>query len=163
MGEATTKTQALRETVTVVDRDQLISFQQEDPAIQGLVGARKTARRGNKTASFEKIKIIVYLRFEDPGRNISIKQVVLPKSLRGYVMEVPQKSSRFAAFELLYGRTIHISRELWTKEIEEPDVKSSYEDVTCGNDSTTPCRLLVRSYRRLRRSRSTIMTGRQGG
>ncbi|GFO08796.1 Zinc finger protein [Plakobranchus ocellatus] len=43
--------------------------------------------------------------------------------------EVPQESTHFAPFELLYGRTVrgpmHILRELWTKEIEEPDVKSS--------------------------------------
>ncbi|GFO27105.1 Zinc finger protein [Plakobranchus ocellatus] len=37
--------------------------------------------------------------------------------------EVPQESTHFAPFEL------HILRELWTKEIEEPDVKSSYEYV----------------------------------
>ncbi|GFO50080.1 Pol polyprotein [Plakobranchus ocellatus] len=47
--------------------------------------------------------------------------------------EVPQESTHFAPFELLYGRNVrgpmHILRELWTKEIEEPDVKSSYEYV----------------------------------
>ncbi|GFN90024.1 gypsy retrotransposon integrase-like protein 1 [Plakobranchus ocellatus] len=47
--------------------------------------------------------------------------------------EVPQESTHFAPFELLYGKTargpMHILRELWTKEIEEPDVKSSYEYV----------------------------------
>ncbi|GFO34008.1 Zinc finger protein [Plakobranchus ocellatus] len=47
--------------------------------------------------------------------------------------KVPQESTHFAPFELLYGRTVrgpmHILRELWTKEIEEPDVKSSYEYV----------------------------------
>ncbi|GFO06086.1 Zinc finger protein [Plakobranchus ocellatus] len=47
--------------------------------------------------------------------------------------EVPQESTHFAPFELLYGRTVrgpmHILRELWTKEIEEADVKSSYECV----------------------------------
>ncbi|GFO29996.1 hypothetical protein PoB_005650100 [Plakobranchus ocellatus] len=47
--------------------------------------------------------------------------------------EVPQESTHFAPFELLYGGLcagpMHILRELWTKEIEEPDVKSSYEYV----------------------------------
>ncbi|GFN90481.1 Zinc finger protein [Plakobranchus ocellatus] len=47
--------------------------------------------------------------------------------------EVPQESTHFAPFELLYGRAVrgpmHIQPELWTKEIEEPDVKSSYEYV----------------------------------
>ncbi|GFR79431.1 Pol polyprotein [Elysia marginata] len=45
--------------------------------------------------------------------------------------EVPQEPTHFAPFELLYGRTVrgpmHILRELWTKDIEEPEVKSSYE------------------------------------
>ncbi|GFO36278.1 Zinc finger protein [Plakobranchus ocellatus] len=47
--------------------------------------------------------------------------------------EVPQESTHFAPFELLYWRTVrgpmHILRELWMKEIEEPEVKSSYEYV----------------------------------
>ncbi|GFN85107.1 Zinc finger protein [Plakobranchus ocellatus] len=47
--------------------------------------------------------------------------------------EVPQTSNRFVSFELLYRRTVrgamHILRELWRKEVEEPDVKSSYEYV----------------------------------
>ncbi|GFO28529.1 gypsy retrotransposon integrase-like protein 1 [Plakobranchus ocellatus] len=47
--------------------------------------------------------------------------------------EMPQESTHFDPFELLYGRTVrgsmHIIRELWTKKIEEPDVKSSYEYV----------------------------------
>ncbi|GFO00924.1 Zinc finger protein [Plakobranchus ocellatus] len=47
--------------------------------------------------------------------------------------EVPQESTHFVPLELLYGRTVrgpmHILRELWTKEIEEPDVKSSYKDI----------------------------------
>ncbi|GFR71516.1 zinc finger protein [Elysia marginata] len=47
--------------------------------------------------------------------------------------EVPQESTHFARFELLYGRTVrgpmHILRVLWTKDIEEPNVKSSYEYV----------------------------------
>ncbi|GFR70659.1 zinc finger protein [Elysia marginata] len=47
--------------------------------------------------------------------------------------EMPQESTHFAPFELLYGRTVrgpmHILRELWTKDIEEPEVKTSYEYV----------------------------------
>ncbi|GFS20572.1 Gypsy retrotransposon integrase-like protein 1 [Elysia marginata] len=43
--------------------------------------------------------------------------------------EVPQESTHFAPFELLYRRTVHILRELWTKDIEEPEVKTSYEYV----------------------------------
>ncbi|GFN86556.1 Zinc finger protein [Plakobranchus ocellatus] len=63
-----------------------------------------------------------------------------PRQLHWYInpllfayREVPQESMHFAPFELLYGRTVrgpmHILRELWTKEIDEPDVKSSYEYV----------------------------------
>ncbi|GFN76477.1 hypothetical protein PoB_000298300 [Plakobranchus ocellatus] len=58
MGAATTRAQTWRETATSqlptvkrhtgVDREQLISLQQEDPAIQELVNAKKTARRGKK-------------------------------------------------------------------------------------------------------------------
>ncbi|GFS27674.1 zinc finger protein [Elysia marginata] len=44
--------------------------------------------------------------------------------------EVPQESTHFAPFELLYGRTVRgpmrILRELWTKDIEEPEVKISF-------------------------------------
>ncbi|GFN95522.1 hypothetical protein PoB_002202800 [Plakobranchus ocellatus] len=43
-----------------VNRDKLISFHQEDSAIQGLVVVKKAAPRGNKTCSFQKIKGIVY-------------------------------------------------------------------------------------------------------
>ncbi|GFO13845.1 hypothetical protein PoB_004035000 [Plakobranchus ocellatus] len=65
---AMTRPQALREMTirplrvhTVerhggVHRDQLISLQQEDPKIQGLMCAKKTSRVWNKIVSFEKIK-----------------------------------------------------------------------------------------------------------
>ena len=47
--------------------------------------------------------------------------------------EVPQESTGFSPFELLYGRTVrgpmHILKELWTKEIETPEVKNSYQYV----------------------------------
>ncbi|GFO19357.1 gypsy retrotransposon integrase-like protein 1 [Plakobranchus ocellatus] len=280
VGEATTRAQAKREAVTKplrvpdierhigVDREQLIKLQQEDPRILALVDAGRTWRRGGKIVSFEKARGIVYRRYEDLGRNVDVKQVVLPKPLREYVTsrvaidlvgpinppseaghrfirtlvdyatrfaeavplrkidtesvaealvdiysrlgvleevlsdqgtqfildcmkevcrflgikqkttipyhpmcnglvesfnatlktclrrlcseqprqwhryinpllfayrEVPQESMHFVPFELLYGRTVrgpmHILRELWTKEIEEPDVKSSYEYV----------------------------------
>ncbi len=45
--------------------------------------------------------------------------------------EVPQGSTGFAPFELLYGRTVcgpmMILKQLWTEEVEDPDVKTSYE------------------------------------
>ena len=47
--------------------------------------------------------------------------------------EVPQASTGFSPFELLYGRTargpIQILKELWTKEVQEEDVKASYQYV----------------------------------
>ena len=47
--------------------------------------------------------------------------------------EVPQESTGFSPFELLYGRALRgpmtILKELWTKEVEEPEVKNSYQYV----------------------------------
>ena len=48
--------------------------------------------------------------------------------------EVPQESTGFSPFQLLYGRSVRgpgtILKELWTKEVNIPEVKSSYEYVT---------------------------------
>ena len=47
--------------------------------------------------------------------------------------EVPQESTGFSPFELLYGRAVRgpmcILKELWTNELKEPKVKSSYQYV----------------------------------
>lgn len=47
--------------------------------------------------------------------------------------EVPHESTGFAPFELLYGRTVRgplqILKELWTENIEEEDIRNSYEYV----------------------------------
>ena len=47
--------------------------------------------------------------------------------------EVPQESTGFSLFELLYGRAVRgpmtILKQLWTKEVEEPEVKNSYQYV----------------------------------
>ena len=47
--------------------------------------------------------------------------------------EVPQESTGFAPFELLYGRAVRgpmcILKELWTSDIEEPEVKNRYQYV----------------------------------
>ncbi|GFS18305.1 zinc finger protein [Elysia marginata] len=100
VGAATTRAQVKRDAVSKplrvpdmerhggVDREQLIKLQQENPRIQELVDAGRTSRRGGKVVSFEKARGIVYRQYEDPGHNVSIKQVVLPKSLREYVMSV---------------------------------------------------------------------------
>ena len=46
---------------------------------------------------------------------------------------MPQDSTHFASFELMYGRTfsgsMHILSELWTKDIDEHEAKSSYQYV----------------------------------
>ena len=47
--------------------------------------------------------------------------------------EVPQESLAFSPFELIYGRTVRgpmqILKELWTKEVESPETKTTYEYV----------------------------------
>ena len=47
--------------------------------------------------------------------------------------DVPQESTGFSPFELLYGRAVRgsmaILKQLWTKEVEEPEVKNSYQYV----------------------------------
>ncbi|GFO13650.1 hypothetical protein PoB_004015500 [Plakobranchus ocellatus] len=92
VGAATTRAQAKREAVTKplrvsdierhveVDREQLIKLQQEDSRILALVDAGRTSRRGRKIVSFEKARGIVYRRYQDLGRNVDVKQVVLPKT-----------------------------------------------------------------------------------
>ncbi|GFO02879.1 gypsy retrotransposon integrase-like protein 1 [Plakobranchus ocellatus] len=104
VGAATTRAQAKREAVTKplrvpdierhvrVDREQLIKLQQEDPRILALVDAGRTSRRGVKVVSFEKARGIVYRRYKDLGRNVDVKQVVLSKPLREYVMSVAHDS-----------------------------------------------------------------------
>ena len=63
-----------------------------------------------------------------------------PKQLHRYINavlfvynKVPQDSTHFASFELMYGSIvtgpIHILRELWIQDIDELEVKSSYQYV----------------------------------
>ena len=48
--------------------------------------------------------------------------------------EVPQASLGFSPFELLFGRTVrgpmHILKQLWAKDVEEQEVRNSYQYVT---------------------------------
>ncbi|GFO10965.1 gypsy retrotransposon integrase-like protein 1 [Plakobranchus ocellatus] len=75
-----------------VDREQVIKLQQEDPRILALVDAGRTSRRAGKIASFEKARSIVCRRYQDLGRNVDVKQMVLPKLLQEYVMSVAHNS-----------------------------------------------------------------------
>lgn len=54
----------------------------------------------------------------------------IPAVLFAY-REVPQESLGFSPFELVYGRTVRgpmtILKELWTKEIKDPEVKTTYQ------------------------------------
>ena len=47
--------------------------------------------------------------------------------------ETPHEHTGFAPFELLFGRTVRgpmmILKELWTKEVQEPEIKSTYQYV----------------------------------
>jgi len=47
--------------------------------------------------------------------------------------EVPQESLGFFPFELLYGRTVRspvsILKEVWTKQVDEQEVKTTYQYV----------------------------------
>ena len=47
--------------------------------------------------------------------------------------EVPQESTGFSSFALLYGRTVrgpmHILKELWTENVDVPETKTSYQYV----------------------------------
>ena len=47
--------------------------------------------------------------------------------------EVPQETTGFSPFELLYGSAVRgsmtILKQLWTKEVEEFEVKNSYQYV----------------------------------
>ena len=56
----------------------------------------------------------------------------LPAVLFAY-REAPQESTGFSPFELLYGRTVrgpsHILRELWSREQETPEVRTTYQYV----------------------------------
>ncbi|KAL8569564.1 hypothetical protein ACOMHN_044702 [Nucella lapillus] len=56
----------------------------------------------------------------------------IPAILFAY-REVPQESTGFAPFELLYGRTVrgplHVLRQLWTKELKDEEVKAASQYV----------------------------------
>ena len=60
--------------------------------------------------------------------------------------EVPQESTGFTTFQLLYGRLVRgpgmILKELWTKEVNIPEVMSSYE-YCCGSTSLMRSQVII--------------------
>ncbi|GFR88459.1 zinc finger protein [Elysia marginata] len=107
----------------------------KDPKIQELVDAGITLRRGGKVVSFEKARGVVYRRYEDPGRNVSIKQVMLPKSLREYVMSVAHNSL--------------IEAHLWIRRTKDKFLSNFYwpgidDDVTRYCRSCDVCQRMVK-------------------
>ena len=60
------------------------------------------------------------------GRTSLIWPCLLPKNLK--------RSTGFSPFQLLYGRSVRgpgtILKELWTEEVNNPEVQTSYEYVT---------------------------------
>ncbi|GFO15207.1 hypothetical protein PoB_004171200 [Plakobranchus ocellatus] len=101
VGAVTTKAQTLRETATRPLRlphwrgaVKLILTVDQLP-IRGSSNTRTFGCQedcSKMTASFQKITGIVYCRFKDPGRKISMDQVVLSKSLRRYLISVAHDS-----------------------------------------------------------------------
>lgn len=70
----------------------------------------------------------------------------LPALLFAY-REVPQESTKFSPFELMFGRTVRgpmmVLKELWTKEVQ-PEVKTSYQYVLDLKDRLSSTCELVR-------------------
>ena len=77
--------------------------------------------------------------------------------------EVPQESTGFSPFELLYGRAVKgpmtILKQLWTKEVEEPEVKNSYQYVfELRKKLKIPLSSPIVNWRKPSRKESTITT-----
>ncbi|RUS68487.1 hypothetical protein EGW08_023751 [Elysia chlorotica] len=101
VGAVTTRAQARQEvrhrplTVpdtpkhTGVDRRELIRLQQDDEAIKRMGDSVLSENRTGRTSFFEKKDGIVYRVYNDEIRGgANVRQVVLPESLRKYVMSV---------------------------------------------------------------------------
>ena len=73
---------------TGVDREELIRLQQDDEAIKRM-GETMSENRAERTSFFEKRDGIVYRVYNDATRGgANVRQVVLPESLRKYVMSL---------------------------------------------------------------------------
>ena len=101
VGAVTTRAQARQEvrhrplTVpdtpkhTGVDRRELIRLQQDDEAIKRMGETVMSENRAGRTSFFEKKDGIVYRVYNDEARGgANVQRVVLPESLRKYVMSV---------------------------------------------------------------------------
>ncbi|RUS85697.1 hypothetical protein EGW08_006573 [Elysia chlorotica] len=74
---------------TGVDRRELIRLQQDDEAIKRMGETVMSENRAGRTSFFEKKDGIVYRVYNDEIRGgANVRQVVLPESLRKYVMSV---------------------------------------------------------------------------
>ena len=78
----------------------------------------------------ETLKSMLKMLFQDQPKQW---QRLIKPVLFAY-REVPQESTGFSPFQLLYGPSVRgpgtILKKLWTKEVNIPEVKSSYEYVT---------------------------------
>ncbi|XP_064103315.1 uncharacterized protein LOC135213265 [Macrobrachium nipponense] len=89
----------------------------------------------------------------------------LPALLFAY-RGVPQESTGFSPFELLYGRTVRgpmtVLKELWTKEETMPDVKSTYQYVIDLKERLSrTCELAQKDSRNLVQDTRNITTEKQ--
>ena len=80
--------------------------------------------------------------------------------------KVPQESTGFSPFELLYGRTVpgpmHILKELWTENVDVPERKTSYQYVFELREKLEATFELARAeLERLRTKGNTITTARR--
>lgn len=75
--------------------------------------------------------------------------------------EVPQESSRFSPFELVYGWSVRgpmtILKELWSKEISDPQLRSTYEYVINLRDRLeSTCELVRENLEHASRKQASV-------
>ena len=90
----------------------------------------------------------------------------LPALLFAY-REVPQASTKFSPFELMFGRTVRgpmtVLKELWSKEEVDPDVKTTYQYVLDLKERlSSTCELVKNELTKSNEHYKNIMTGKPG-
>ncbi|GFN74181.1 hypothetical protein PoB_000068700 [Plakobranchus ocellatus] len=108
VGATTTRTQALRETATRPLMGLLWRGKMElvvDPPSTRRSGDTRTfpgrqLEEGTKPSPLRRSRALYTRDFKDPRRNINWKRVVLPMSVRGYVMSLAHDSITGAHFEI---------------------------------------------------------------